>query len=213
MKRFFLAVLLSSFICSASAQNSPAPPRTPGSSTRYIVKMNPLALLIGRYSFAFEYRLDDRSSFGLEGSAMDWDIPLESRTFDFSVSGYRISPQYRYYVTYATKEAPRGFYVAPFAEYSSYTLKVSRLDSAYGLGTATSNITIFGAGANIGIQWVLGKAIAIDLYGGVGYSVGGLDRVQIRYSNPSAPSSTIVIPNAVAGGFVPNLGFAVGYAF
>ena len=96
--------------------------------------------------------------------------------------------QYRYYFT----EALRGFYAGSQLGYSAGKVKLS-----------SSNKIDFGAleiGGKGGYQWVWGSGFSLDLNLGIAHN-------NFYYEDSS---STIPLK---AKGFLPNFGFALGYAF
>ena len=86
---------------------------------------------------------------------------IESTVFD----KFTITPEYRFYLS---SKAPQGFYIAPFARYSK--MKMSQNYSFIDSDNTTHNplisgtFTGFGGGLLLGAQWMLGKAVALDLW-------------------------------------------------
>ena len=121
-------------------------PKYQYSSENYnnIVKWRPLALGWKGFDFSYEKVLSAGRSFNLKASYI-----LPSNLIN-PVSGLYIIPEYRFYLA---KRAPDGFYVAPYLKYvyNTYT--------SYGIKT-TQNI--YGIGAAVGYQKVLGKRFTLD---------------------------------------------------
>ncbi len=149
---------------------------------RNIVKMNVLGLLFRNYSFQYERLLSKKISvsasvrFMPEGQ-MPWfntltelagadDLPLEIR--DFRISHTAIAPEVRFYT--GRRPGPRGFYIAPFARFSSYRLTMPQyefeVDDDGGSRTETvdlnGSLSSFTGGFNLGVQWRLGKWAYLD---------------------------------------------------
>ena len=94
------------------------------------------------------------------GDNSDARTAIESCKFD----KITITPEYRFYT--GSKEAPLGFYLAPFMRYMhmstdqvyQFTPSDGKLHSAPVQGT----FDCFGAGFMIGIQWALGTSVTLD---------------------------------------------------
>ncbi len=85
---------------------------------------------------------------------------------DIDVSGFGITPEYRYYLS--EKAAPAGIYVAISPRYVSFSLKEKTTASE---GTWTA----FGAALNVGAQALLKDVVTIEAYLGPAYSTGKID--------------------------------------
>ena len=141
-----------------------------------IVKINLFALGLSNISLQYERSLNTHSSVALGFSMLpSRSIPtfgqFETSTpdYDFSkfeISGWSITPEYRYYFS---NTGPKGFYVAPYFRYSSYSLdnfivKYSSLtggpkDNSSSI-SGTLNNTLFGL--MFGSQWTLGDHWTLD---------------------------------------------------
>ena len=76
-----------------------------------------------------------------------------------SLSGFQFVPEYRFYTGAA---ALRGFYVAPQLCFSSYKLKAVGSNNNFFTNKATVDYTSLGAGAQIGLQWLIKDRVSID---------------------------------------------------
>lgn len=144
-----------------------------------IIKFNLTSFAVNHYTFQYERVLSPKHSlavgFGFSGSA---ELPFKDALLDqvgddpdainaiesMTFSKITITPEYRFYV--GSKEAPLGFYVAPFIRYThmttdqvyEYTPSDGKLHTAPVKGTLDG----IGGGAMIGIQWALGKKLTLD---------------------------------------------------
>ena len=117
-----------------------------------IVKFNPLALVVGVVEVGYERVLSDSQSIQIDLGYASFN----SGAFDYT--GFAAGLQYRFYVQKA-KSAPVGWFVGPFANYSS-----AKSDN----GGSDFKTTVFAAGGVIGYQWNW-EPITLDIYGGPAY--------------------------------------------
>lgn len=108
-----------------------------------------------------------------------------TRILGTEVSGFGINGGVRFYMTNKTKPAPEGFYVGPRVAFNSFTEKAT-----------DENVTTLGIGALIGYQWIFSSGVSLDLGAGPTYLFAGDNGSTNDFS-----------------GIVPNISFAVGYAF
>ncbi len=85
---------------------------------------------------------------------------------DLELSGFGITPEFRYYLS--EKSAPAGIYVALSPRYSSFSLKEE---------TTASEATwsAFGGALNVGAQALLKDVVTIEAFIGPAYSTGSLN--------------------------------------
>jgi|GEM_PF-59073 len=144
-----------------------------------IIKFNVTSFATNHYMFQYERVLSPKHSIAIGiGFSSGADIPfksklleqtdgnedainaIESTTFD----KLTITPEYRFYT--GSKEAPIGFYVAPFMRYmhmsSDQVYPFTTGDGVYHEIPVVGTFDCFGAGAMIGIQWSLGKSLTLD---------------------------------------------------
>jgi len=115
----------------------PADETTYSNDNGLIVTWNPTSILFGKATFGVEYlfatNISAKVSGGLVYASAAYANAIGPATADFpevginennadilSFSGYDITPEIRFYLS-KKKEAPEGFYLAPFARYYSYT--------------------------------------------------------------------------------------------
>jgi hypothetical protein len=151
-----------------------------------VIKVNPLGLLIGQASIAFEHAINEKSSF------------LIAPTFGgFNFGGVKYTQfgggaEYRFYLS-KSAEAPKGFYAAPGVGFNSGSVKVDNGDK--------TNFTSFAVKGIIGNQWIFGSGFVLDLNGGIQYS-------SFKYKDESG-----VFSGLKGNGIFPTLGFSLGYNF
>mgnify|MGYP000689851620 CR=1 FL=1 len=182
-----------------------------------VVKVNPLALLIKYYSFSYERVLSEKTSGQVDLGILDisgGDIKKEDG--QVSIAGYRLGIHYRYFVTHAKKATPRGFYVAPYADYGNVKISVSKFDEAsQRIVSGNVDASIFGIGTSLGYQWLIADVVSIDLGAGIGYYFLSLSNLQVRYAgtNVTPPSAQDLAKSYQNSGFLPGASFTLGYAF
>ena len=146
-----------------------------------VVKVNILSPLVKTGSFFFEHKLSSSSSVQLGALFTNWSVA------DTKVSGFAITPEYRFYLS-ESKEAPRGFYVAPFVRYQNLTLKNSYEAYDYSNNTSQTqtdeaSLNTFGGGILIGHQWIFKQRFSLDTFLGPSYNGGSLTYKSSNGSN------------------------------
>lgn len=144
-----------------------------------IIKANLTSAALNHYSVQYERLIGKRKSFAIafgvspgvgllfkktlldlfDGNA-DAKKAIETTRFDKVC----VTPEYRFY--FGKKEAPAGFYVAPFARYThmsisqdyEFTPSSNKLHVAHLKGKFSG----IGAGVKIGAQWALGEHVTLD---------------------------------------------------
>jgi hypothetical protein len=165
-----------------------------------VIKLNILSLAVGTGSVFYERVLNEQMSLQLGLSytniSNDWIL-------DVRYKGYAITPEFRYYLS--SVEAPRGFFVAPFARYrnSEVTGNITRDGREI---PANGKISAYGAGVMIGGQ-IIGKRLSAEAF--VGPS---LNTRSIKVTSPNVTERELPIPNLL-GIFGLRAGITVGIAF
>ena len=88
------------------------------------------------------------------------------------MSGFSVTPEFRFY-TSSSKEAPRGFYLAPYLRYQNLTFKgeytKSYTSNDYPLEAkhtghfnGKGNYSVMAAGCQLGVQWLIADRFSID---------------------------------------------------
>jgi len=165
-----------------------------------IVKINPLSLLVATINMAYEVPTSEKSS--LQFAAFYTSMGGNGNN---KIRGFGFIPEYRFYLS-KTKDAPRGFYVAPTLRFSKfkYTIKNynTYINNTY-YPTYESDLTQMGVSGNIGGQWIWKSGFCLDVYGGP------------ALLNLSMKSNTGQLENAkgIGGGFGLVFGTRIAYAF
>jgi hypothetical protein len=149
----------------------------------HVVKLNLLALLLqnisGQYEFAFHKNLSVAIGANIlterkVGQMFEVFIPErdqaqgEDQGFKDPVfKGWSIKPEFRFYPGKKQKhQAPHGFYLAPYARFSQFTLNSTYSESYLGITSKfdfTTKANLTSGGLMIGAQWLLGKQKRISL--------------------------------------------------
>jgi len=159
------------------------------SAQKNVVKWNVSSLAFKNAYFTYERAFEKKFSLNLGvgfvpsstllfGSLVpdvkSGDIERESPIKNMSMTGYSITPEFRYY-TSLIKETPRGLYVSAYLRHSNYNLTLNDYDYVYKdefdnniEKTAkidfNSTITSIGGGIMLGHQWILAEHVSIDLW-------------------------------------------------
>ncbi len=144
-----------------------------------IFKINLTALVFKNFSFQYERVIGPKTSVALGIGIMPksklpfadkiqeeyGDDPDVKRAIDQTQLGnFSLTPEIRFYL--GKKQAPAGFYIAPFLRYahSSFEGPYTFTPSDQQLHTAnvTGTINSIGGGLLLGTQWNLGKRVTLD---------------------------------------------------
>ena len=141
-----------------------------------VVKINPLSLFVITANLQGEYALNEKMSaqLGFYIGSINLGFGASGTDGGVNYTWYGITPEFRYYVQNATKDAPRGLYVAPFLRYSnvSYDFTGTVFDpdaNANTTATIGADLNSFGGGVTLGYQWLFGDVFALDLFLGPQY--------------------------------------------
>lgn len=181
MNKLFLSLFLFLSIGVVNAQNtdtdrSKSEPENNLVPGKNLLKINLLSLPLNNFSFEYERVIGRKTSAGLGLRFMPTSgIPLKSVISDlindpeterqldqFKTGNFAFTPEIRFYMG---KEALRGFYLAPFARFSNYTVE-GPLE--FDVNTTTETIPLTGklntvtGGLLIGAQWKLGGRVYLD---------------------------------------------------
>jgi hypothetical protein len=155
-----------------------------------VVKVNPLGLVFGSTEIGYERVLSEKSSVELALAYSSSSVTLGGSTSS-DATGFGAEGKYKFYFS-SSKDAPKGWYVAPVVTYTSTTAES---------GGSKGKLSSFGGGALAGYQWVFGggdSGFALDLNFGAQYV--------------SAEASGDITSFDLSG-FVPKLGLSLGYAW
>ena len=166
---------------------------------RISITINPLGLVISRYSLTGEYLLARHHALNL--SPFYTSVPVEVNGVELSkFSGFGAELGYRFYTG---SKGPNGFFVGPSFLFSSY--------SSTGSGTAAQqaasekSFTALGGAIDIGGQGVIGPGIVIG--GGFG--------MQYTSNSETFDTNNFNLASAIiaGGGLRPRFLFSFGFAF
>ena len=164
--------------------------KTNSSGHHNVVKLNlfPFTLMgvgIKNFSLQYEYAFHKNMSCALQvGFMPSSGLPSSLTSADatgtlaaLKFTGFSISPEFRFYPgKKEKKKAPRGFYLAPYLRYSTYTATTffgfdqeyptngtppTMQKNHYNLDLAVK-YTGFGAGLMMGVQWLIKDRVSID---------------------------------------------------
>lgn len=188
----------------AMAQDDVKKEKTTSALPKNAIKINLSSLVFRNYHLQYERQLAKKLSLNLGFSYMpDGGLPMEKLVRDyfpeifdngyidigkFTAGSMAITPEIRWYLG---KRAMKGFYIAPYARYSSFDLGLPlkyTYDSDPGPGVSNvtktgvfnGKITSFSGGLMFGTQFNLGKRIVLDIWwigGHYGSSKGDLDLI------------------------------------
>lgn len=141
-----------------------------------LIKLNALALSIGNISLQYDRAIGSKVTIGTSVNFMPKrGLPFSSRIEDLvndettvsqlqkiQLSSFSVTPEIRYYFG---KEVFRGFYVAPFLRYGTYSLKFPVNYTYENQNLAIDlegKINAFSGGIAIGAQWKMAKDFYLD---------------------------------------------------
>ena len=157
-----------------------------------VLKINILSPIFRTANLSYERVVSEKNSFQI--GAFYTGASIAGTRF----RGFGLTPEYRFYFS-NTKQAPAGFYAAPFLRYQSFTI------SDTDLSTSEGTLTTIGGGAVIGHQAIFNERISLDAFLGPSYSGGS---VKVK-SGTSGDLGT----GPFGGGFGLRFGVTFGLAF
>jgi hypothetical protein len=171
-------------------------------SKQNVVKLSISNLIVVTPTLFYERVLNEKSS--IQGGAFFTGFTAGDTRF----SGIAIMPEYRLYP--GSKNAPNGFFLAPFIKYQNFTLKADEISDIDGnTYEAKASLNGIGGGVVIGSQWLVGNAFVIDTY--IGPS---LNNWSTSYKdNSSSEDFDFSIFNSSGVGFGVRFGVSLGFAF
>lgn len=166
MKKILFCLIAALFAYPSFAQEN---------ENKSVVKLNLSALAYKSYSFQYEMalaknmsvacglRLTPNIGFPKRITALDSTGELAK----IGIKGWAFTPEFRFYPgKKEKKQAPRGFYLAPYLRYTHFAtnIPVTINDSITGAHTfsMTGNINALTLGFMIGAQWIIKDRVSID---------------------------------------------------
>ncbi len=133
------------------------------------LKINLLSPFARSFSIFYERAITNDKSAQL--GFFYTDIKLSS----LNINGFGLTPEFRFYLANSkensTKQAPEGFYLAPFVRFQRFTISDDEIDAQTGL-PSKAKLTTLGAGLCVGYQFLSQKGITLDLFVGPSYNAG-----------------------------------------
>ncbi len=169
------------------------------SADKNIIKWNATGVLLNNYSFQYERLIAPKITVGtgfrfMPEGRIPWLSSFESliddeetfsRLRDVRISHTSIAPEARFY--FGKNEGARGFYIAPFARYSNYSISFPSFTFEVEDGNTGSyteetiaisgKLNSFTGGVLFGAQWKISKWVYLDwwiLGGSYGSATGKL---------------------------------------
>ena len=166
------------------------------------IKINPFSPLLNTFNLQYERVINEKSSFQLGLFYTGY------KTGDVSLSGIGITPEYRMYLS-NDKEAPAGFFIAPFVRYENYTVKADvtdEIDMTTVEGKAS--LTNIRPGLLIGHQWLFSDKVTFEMFFGPTYSISS-----IKVKTDAGDEGDFSDAEDLFDGFGVRAGFSLGIAF
>jgi|WetSurSiteA1Bulk_404760.scaffolds.fasta_scaffold00131_6 hypothetical protein len=129
------------------------------------IKLNLLSPFIKTFNLAYERTLNE--NMGLVVHAYYTGYSNKEEDPQTKTDGFGIIPEFRLYVS-EKKNAPAGFFVAPFIRFDKFDVTDAYEDGTVNTGTYSD----FGAGLLIGHQSVFSNIISLEAYIGPQYVFG-----------------------------------------
>ncbi len=150
-------------------------PKDAPKTRKNILKINVLPILLKNISLQYELAVTPKSSVALGFSYLpERSLPPLIVTADtsgilesFVISGFSITPEFRLYLT-SSKEAPQGFYLAPYFRFRNSTIETLIPYNDPNTGALIKKYPVhasyntYGAGAMIGIQKIISERFFLD---------------------------------------------------
>ncbi|MNL11943.1 hypothetical protein D3C87_1327990 [compost metagenome] len=173
-----LTLLLLLIFCAAGTTN--AQEKQEDAAGKNLVKWNVGALLFKNFSFQYERAVAKKISVavgvrlapksGVPFPSLVKDLIDDDETWnsikDFKTGNFAITPEVRFYMGQGVF---KGFYVAPFVRYATYSADVPYTFDIEAGGTSrtetmplSGNVNTFTGGVLFGAQWKLSKLVYLD---------------------------------------------------
>jgi outer membrane autotransporter protein len=180
-------IAASLIVCNLSAQK------------KNVIKLNFLSPVVKTLNLQYEHALGAKNSFQLGL------FYTGAKSGDVSLSGFGITPEYRMYFS-EEKDAPAGFFLAPFIRYQNFTLKADVLDNNFQTVEGKASLSAFRPGLLVGYQWLFSGKVSFEMFIGPAYSISSY-KITSDYGKEEDFSLN------GNDGFGIRTGFAIGIAF
>lgn len=172
-----------------------------------VFKINPLSLVGLTLNAQYERALNKDMSMQVGLFFSGISPTVSGKNYNFTGLGF--TPEYRYYFGNGRKNAPYGFFVAPYLRYSNFSLTVKdEMDEII----ASADLNSIGGGLGFGYQIILGEIVTIEALLGPGLAQNNFNVDFGEFSSDDIP----VYLRAFIPGFSPLLlrtALTVGFAF
>jgi hypothetical protein len=173
---------------------------------RNIIKINPLSIFATNISAFYERGLTHRSSVQVGINYMNANI------VKVPISGYGITPEYRYHFRKSETRQPRGFYAAPWVRYEHYSATLAldfkdRSGRDFGAVSTSFSASQYAFGGLIGYEHISKKGFTFDIVLGPYYQYTSFSFSE-GYSIISIPVFSVPY-----SGVWLRSGIALGHAF
>lgn len=176
-----------------------------------IIKLNMVSPILSSLSIAYERVINPAQSFQVSIFAQNQNYDA-GYAYSDRLTGFGITPELRYYLS-ERKDAPAGFFVAPFLSYRYY--KADYEDYNYNSPNSIERSATFhgvGVGITVGGQWVFKKRISLDVWGGTGYGLG-FAKEEVSENDPNYYPYFSEFPYQDGGAFLARGGVTIGFLF
>jgi hypothetical protein len=129
-----------------------------GQDKKNVIKVNPINLFASAFTVCYERILTPERSLQVQ---FDY-LPKKNFVFDSSY-GFRLTAEYRFYVTTRAYDIPNGVYLAPFLSYGCTRNPYHHNESMP---------LILGFGGIMGYQRLIQNNLSIDLFFGPAAMIG-----------------------------------------
>jgi hypothetical protein len=164
MKKILFALLL----VSTAAFSQETKTETPPFKKSFVAKWNPASLAFGKLSLGTEFNFKHKKSVTLNiGIPMErkYTFELDNADREINLKTTSIMGGYRMYMG---KRDMTGFYFEPYLKYVSNKAEIPKYSTTINGRNAdfrmTSEYSGVGVGAQLGVQFMIAKVIAFDLF-------------------------------------------------
>jgi len=155
------------------------------SAQENILKIDVFNSTLGNYSISYEHTLNTRQAINLNLSLMPHrDIfKIGAGAFDLNsglasedrVSGFSLSPEYRFYFGKNKSNLHKGFYIAPYVRASDYKLLLHDIYENHNTEIDCDLFTT-GIGVQLGAHWIFSNVFSLDFQ----FFGAGVDRHNLK---------------------------------
>ncbi len=164
-----------------------------------VIKINFLSPIVKTLNLQYEHALGAKNSFQIGF------FYTGAKSGDVGLSGFGITPEYRMYFS-EEKNAPAGFFLAPFIRYQNFSLTADVHDNNNQIVDGKATLSAFRPGLLVGYQWLFSDKVTFEMFIGPSYSISSY-KVTSDYGEEDDFSTSAF------DGFGLRTGFTIGIAF